>query len=348
LRLALGQIDDHDRTFVNGFLVGETEGYNRERVYTIPQEVNSRQTLTVAVQIRDTGGSGGFHGAADSMSVGIDAGDSLSLIGEWKFKTSTRLSELPAPPTAPGFDGPNNPTALYNGMIHPLVPYGIRGAIWYQGEANVNRAYQYRELFPLLIHDWRAKWDSEFSFYWVQLANFMAPANSPQASAWAELREAQSVTLREPKTGQAVIIDIGEADDIHPRNKQDVGRRLANLALRRDYGRDVQDSGPIYRAMRIDGNKIRLDFEHAEGLTTANGKPLTQFAIAGANRKFFWAQATIDGEHVVVSADNVLQPLAVRYAWSDNPVGCNLTNSSGLPASPFRTDDWPESTFNNR
>ncbi len=240
------------------------------------------------------------------------------------------------------FDGPNNPTALYNGMIHPLVPFAVRGAIWYQGESNADRAEQYRSLFPLLIKDWRAKWESEMPFYWVQLANFQQTVDTPQASDWAELREAQSMALKLPSTGEAVIIDIGDARDIHPRNKQDVGKRLALIALAKDYGKKVEFSGPRFREMKIVDDQIRLSFEHADGIKSSDGNKLSQFAIAGDDRKFVWAVASIEGDTVVVSSAEVPEPVAVRYAWADNPEGCNLTNSSGLAASPFRTDTWDE------
>lgn len=258
------------------------------------------------------------------------------------------MKEVPPRPKVPGFRGPNNPTALYNAMVHPLIPIQFKGVIWYQGEANAGRAYQYRELFPKLINDWRQKWGREFPFYWVQLASFTPATNQPAASKWAELREAQSMTLKLPKTGEAVIIDIGEARNIHPKNKQDVGKRLAWLALDNDYGFEMISSGPRYREMSIDGGNIRLKFDHAGGLRSSNGKSLARFEIAGADQKFVWADATIDGQEVVVQSDSVSEPVAVRYAWANNPEGCNLTNETGVPASPFRTDDWPGVTVKNK
>ena len=249
--------------------------------------------------------------------------------------------KVPRRPRAPrGPAHPHRPAGLYNGMISPLIPYGIRGAIWYQGESNAGRAYQYRTLFPLMIQNWRNDWgQGNFPFYFVQLANFREVEDEPGESDWAELREAQSLALSLPNTGQAVIIDIGEADDIHPKNKQDVGRRLARIALARTYGRKMTFSGPTYEGMSVENGKIRLTFGHTgSGLVAPRGK-VQGFAIAGPDSQFKWAEAEIEGEDVVVWNEGVKKPVAVRYGWANNPV-CNLYNKAGLPASPFRTDDW--------
>jgi sialate O-acetylesterase len=272
-------------------------------------------------------------------------------------KPAPRAPQAPADPAK----SPNSPSTLYNGMIAPLVPFGIRGAIWYQGESNAGRAYEYRTLFPAMIADWRKHWaEGDFPFIFVQLANFMARKEQPADSAWAELREAQAMTLALPKTGMAVIIDIGEAANIHPKNKQDVGGRLALAAETVAYGKTIVCSGPIYKSMSIEGDKIRLRFDHVGGglvakgddavivkgpggepeLQAKEGARLTGFAIAGADKKFVWADAKIDGDSVLVWAKDVPTPVAVRYAWADNPQ-CNLYNKAGLPASPFRTDQWP-------
>ncbi|MGC8784903.1 MAG: sialate O-acetylesterase [Armatimonadota bacterium] len=244
---------------------------------------------------------------------------------------------------------PWKPSGLFNAMIAPIVPYALQGVIWYQGESNAGRAYEYRTLFPAMIQDWREAWaQGDFPFLFVQLANFMAVKPEPGESAWAELREAQTMALALPKTGMAVAIDIGDANDIHPRNKQDVGKRLALNALAIAYGKKVVYSGPLYERMKREGNAIRLYFKHVNGgLTTPNGEPLRGFAIAGADRRFVWAEARIEGNTVVVSSPQVPEPVAVRYAWADNPV-CNLYNRAGLPASPFRTDDWPGVTQGRR
>ena len=237
-------------------------------------------------------------------------------------------------------NSPHRPSMLYNGMIAPIVSYGIRGAIWYQGESNAGRAYQYRALFPAMIQNWRSSWgQGAFPFFFVQLANFRQVKENPEDSAWAELREAQLMALSLPNTGMAVAIDIGEADDIHPKNKQDVGLRLALGAEATVYGMDQPHSGPIYRSMAVEGDKIRLRFDHANGGLKAKGDMLKGFAIAGQDSKFVWAEAKIDGNDVLVWSKDVQQPVAVRYAWADNPV-CNLYNGADLPASPFRTDDW--------
>jgi sialate O-acetylesterase len=272
---------------------------------------------------------------------------------EWKKAVEKAKAEGKKPPRRPnppfGPGNPHSPAGLYNAMIAPLIPYGIRGAIWYQGESNAGRAYQYRKLFPAMITNWREDWgQGKFPFLFVQLANFMAVDPEPVDSAWAELREAQLMTLALPNTGMAVIIDIGEAKDIHPKNKQDVGKRLALWALAKTYGKDLVYSGPIYKSMRTEGNKIILDFEHVgDGLVVGGGESLKGFAVAGADRKFVWADAKIEGNTVVVSSDEISEPVAVRYAWANNPV-CNLYNKEGLPASPFRTDDWPGITADKR
>jgi sialate O-acetylesterase len=235
---------------------------------------------------------------------------------------------------------PNVTTVLYNAMIAPLVPYGIKGAIWYQGESNASRGQQYQTLLPTLITDWRRQFgQGNFPFYIVQLANFMAPDVEPRDDGWPRLREAQNIAAqRVPNAGVAVTIDIGDEKDIHPRNKQDVGKRLALLALAKDYGQKIEFSGPAYKSMTVQGNSIRLNFDHAQGLM-AKGDKLTGFAIAGADKKFVWADARIEGNSIVVSSPQVAAPVAVRYAWGNNPAA-NLYNGAGLPASPFRTDNW--------
>ena len=353
LTLELGPIDDMDRTWVNGVTVGGHEAAGQwatPRRYKIPSNVIKAGRNVIVVRVLDTGGGGGIYGKAEELKLKAGgAGGEISLAGKWRYKVGYDLRKMPAQPQPPRWaNNPNAPTALYNGMIAPLIPFGIQGAIWYQGESNAGRAYQYRELFPLMITNWRQDWNTgEFPFLFVQLANFMAVDPEPVESAWAELREAQLMTLKLANTGMAVIIDIGEAADIHPRNKQDVGRRLGLWALARTYGRRVVYSGPLYKSMKIEGNRIVLSFDHVGGGLVAKDGGLKGFAVAGADGKFVWADAKIEGRTVVVSSDNVAEPAAVRYGWANNPV-CNLYNSEGLPASPFRTDDWPGVTAGSR
>lgn len=252
-------------------------------------------------------------------------------------------------------NNPNRASVLFNGMIAPLQPhpkpFPIKGTIWYQGESNFSRAYQYRKLFPALITDWRRGWaQGDFPFLYVQLPNYVAdkakpdhPAE-PEESAWAELREAQAKALSLPKTGMVVTIDVGDARDVHPKNKQDVGHRLALSALRIAYGHDVVCFGPEFKSMKIVGDEVHLDFQHVERGLVAHGDQLKGFAIAGADKRFVWAMARIEGNTVIVSARELKEPVAVRYAWADNP-DCNLFNQDGFPAAPFRTDDWPGVTI---
>ncbi len=234
------------------------------------------------------------------------------------------------------------PSSLYNGMIAPLFPYAIRGVAWYQGEGNALRADQYRKLLPAMITGWRRAWgQGDFPFLIVQLPNYGPRATAPEENAWAELREAQLQTLRLAGTGLAITIDVGEGDDIHPHNKADVGKRLALWALGTSYGRNITYSGPMYDSMATEGDRVRVRFRHiGGGLTTRDGTPVKGFALAGGDRVFHWADAVIDGDSVVVSSSVVAAPVAVRYAWAGNPE-CNLQNKEGLPASPFRTDQWP-------
>lgn len=356
LLLSLGVIDDYDVVYFNGEKVGSTgqddpNSWTVQRRYIVPGRLVKAGPNLIAIRVFDVWGYGGFRGTPDQMRLSPvgESKVSISLAGEWKFKVefARPAREVPKQPQPPV----NNwtPTALFNAMVAPLIPYAIRGVIWYQGESNVGRAYQYRKLFPALIKSWRRNWgQGDFPFLFVQLANYLERKPEPTESAWAELREAQLLTLKTvPKTGMAVAIDIGEANDIHPRNKQDVGKRLALTALAVAYGKKIVYSGPIYRSMRIEGNKIRLFFDHVGSGLVAKGGELKGFAIAGKDRKFVWANAKIEGNTVVVWSEQVPEPVAVRYGWADNP-DCNLYNKEGLPASPFRTDDFPGITVKNR
>lgn len=265
---------------------------------------------------------------------------------KWKLDAAAAKKAGKAAPKQPRKpqdyrSGQHRPANLYNGMLLPLIPYAIRGAIWYQGETNAGRAYQYRDLFPRMIRSWRADWkQGDFPFYFVQLANYMAVKPEPGDSAWAELREAQSMSLATSHTGEAVIIDIGEAGDIHPKNKQDVGKRLALWALAKDYGKNVVYSGPTFEKLTCKGSQAVVQFDSHDTALAVQGDKLQGFAVAGEDKKFVWANARIEGNAVVCESLLVPHPVAVRYAWADNPI-CNLYNQAGLPASPFRTDDWP-------
>ncbi len=343
LTLSLGPINDRDVTWFNGVRVGSRPYVMLFRKYTIPGKLVKPGKNVIVLQDLDIGNKGGIYGRPEDLKLVLDKTDSISLTGPWLFKIdpiSIDVKKLPPQPGMPSLA--NIPTVLYNAMIAPLIPAAIRGAIWYQGESNAERAYEYRDLFKALITDWRRHWsEGNFPFYFVQLANYMKIRPQPEESAWAELREAQTMALALPNTGMAVTIDIGNPTDIHPRNKQEVGRRLALIARHNVYGdTSLVYSGPLYKSMEIEGNKIRLHFNFVDGgLEAKGGGPLKGFAIAGADKKFYWAKAVIEGKTVVVSSPAVPSPVAVRYAWADDPI-CNLYNKAGLPASPFRTDTW--------
>jgi sialate O-acetylesterase len=348
LVLNMGPIDDDEITWFNGVEIGRTNGYNKNRTYQVPSSFVKKGGNVITVRVLDTGGGGGFWGEDSMYQLNIGSDQSINITGEWHYKKSLNLVDLPKSMRRPS-NPSHTPSFLYNAMIYPLIPYSIQGAIWYQGESNAGRAYQYRSLFSSMITDWRERWNQgNFPFLFVQLANFMQVKPEPVDDNWAELREAQTMALSLPNTGMAVTIDIGEADDIHPRNKQDVGKRLALNARKMVYGEKVPYSGPIYKSMEIKNNKIVLNFDFVyDGLKTNGEEKLNGFAIAGVDGKFYWADAEIRGDQVVVSSPKVENPIAVRYAWSSNPV-CNLYNSTGLPASPFRTDDWQGITFGKK
>ncbi|MCY3020562.1 MAG: sialate O-acetylesterase [Planctomycetota bacterium] len=262
---------------------------------------------------------------------------------KWKKAAAEAKAEgkpEPKPPRPPqGATSSSRPGVLYNGMVAPLIPYGIRGAIWYQGEANTGSPPKYQKLLPLMIGCWRQAWgQGDFPFLIVQLPNFMTRKGQPSESKWAEFREVQmKLALLVPKVGVSVNIDIGEADNIHPRNKQDVGKRLALNALANTYGQKIEYLGPLYQSVKVDGDKAIVSFTRVAGGLVSKGDKLVGFAIAGDDKKFVWADAKIEGETVVVSSKDVAKPAAVRYAWADNP-DCNLYSKEGLPAAPFRTD----------
>ena len=339
--LSLGMIDDDDITWVNGVEVGRTSGYTKPRRYDVPAAALRPGRNVLAIRVSDGQGGGGIYG--DPASVFVEAGGGRRpLGGGWKF----RVGQVTF-----GDDGQRInkiPTVLYNRMIHPLLQLPIKGVIWYQGESNANndaQAAAYRAQFATLITSWRREWTGaggRFPFLWAQLPNFGTPDTVPPASAgWALLRESQSAALALPATGQAVIIDVGEAGNLHPPNKQDVGRRLALVARSSVYGQRVESSGPTYLRHTVQGNCVTISFAHAAGLAARSaGGELPGFAVAGADRRWVWAHARVEGGRVVVWSDAVPNPVAVRYAWSNSPAGLALYNAAGLPAAPFRTDRW--------
>ena len=364
--LFLEGIRDYAEIYWNGKKIGSSDLTDVAHRYGIRGNLVQAGDGVLAVRIFSP------SKGAEILAKGRFQGNHVMLKGEWLAKVETALPPLegealralPVRPAATPYDPQNVASYLFNGMISPVIPYGMRGVIWYQGEGNWNRGYQYRTEFPALIKDWRAKWGrGDFPFYYCQVANFQARPSKPGDDAQAELREAQSMALALPNTGQAILIDIGEEGNIHPANKMEVGDRLARIALAKTYGRDLVYSGPVYAAMDVEADKIRLRFTHTHGgliakplagepnaapvVRNSPGGELEGFAICGEDRKWQWADAKIDGDTVVVWSTRVPKPVAVRYAWSNNPL-CNLYNGGGLPAGPFRTDDFPMISAKNR
>lgn len=335
--LNLLQIDDYDMTWVNGQKAGETYGKHNHRTYFVPKSLLKPKGNVLVVRVFDAGGSGGF-------TTSPFWGNKV-LWGKWQYKKGLSINpDEFKKPNVPSITPFSSPASLYNANIAPLTDFGIKGAIWYQGESNVDRAYEYRALFSALIKDWRRQWgQGNFPFIFVQLANHLAEVDSPQASNWAELREAQAMALQLPNTGMATAIDIGEADDIHPKNKEDVGKRLALNALKLVYGQNVVASGPMFASMSVEENKAIINYKSVGGGLVTKDKYgyVRGFQIAGEDKKFYWAKAKIVGNNVELYAEEVKNPIAVRYAWSSNPGALDLYNSKGLPAVPFRTDNWP-------
>ncbi len=356
LMLSLGPIDDFDTTYVNGTRVGgigkETpNAFQVPRCYDVPAKLVTSRSLTIAVRVFDHLGNGGIYGTGAQMLLhqSGEEGDAIRLDGTWQYRVELALEPKPwlEPPVTA--DAPSQPARLWNGMIQPLVPYAMRGAIWYQGESNADRAEQYRILMRTMINCWRDAFATELHFYQVQLAPFMQRREQPGESAWAELREAQEQLEKDLRhVDCAVIIDSGDVLDIHPRNKPLVGRRLARIALAKTYGQELEHSGPRLAAWEAGSGTARLRFSHCEGgLVAFNGPPVRGFAIAGKDKVFHWADATIDADCVILRSAKVAVPVAVRYAWSDHP-DANLMNQDNLPARPFRTDTWPGVTTGKR
>jgi len=359
-----------EAVYWNGQKIGELNyrsyrGDGSSRSYEVPGSLVKEGENILAARLFVPVGAPLFDGINFIRVGGIPQG------GAWLAKAEKAFAPLPKMTAVPKIltNQPQVKKAhalLFNGMISPIIPYAIKGTLWYQGESNANHAWEYRTAFPLLIADWRNRWaQGDFSFYFCQLPNFMKKDELPTDSEWAELRESQSLTLQVPKTGQAVLIDIGEEGDIHPRNKKDVGERLARIALAKDYGREIVFSGPTYQGMKIEGDKIQITFQNVSGGLVAKELPKTYapktgtaevpltlpspesevqgFSICGVDGKWVWADAKIEGTDVIVWSEKVSEPVAVRYAWANNPT-CNLYNGEGLPASPFRTDDFALTT----
>ena len=337
LTLRLGMIDDEDITYFNGVEIARGAGYMTPRTYTIPAKLVKAGKAVLAVRVSDFGGEGGIHGKAEELYVEAD-GKRISLAGDWKYRIGLSLKGFPPAPVSP-IQSSSYPTVLFNAMVKPWTAFPIKGVIWYQGEANVGRSEQYGDLFPALITDWRRQWRSNFPFYFVQLANFMESKKIQPNSEWAALREAQTKALKLDQVGMAVTIDIGLADDIHPKNKQEVGRRLALLALAGSYGKNVSSSAPVFQNYIIKGDKMELDFGQKQDGFQIKGTTLKGFTIAGPDRVFYSAEAMVQNGKIIVSSPKVSVPLAARYGWADNP-DCNLYGENGLPVAPFRTDCW--------
>jgi sialate O-acetylesterase len=346
-RLFLGRIVDADMVYVNGIPIGSTAYQYPQRRYTIPAGLLHEGKNLLVIKVQNNAGKGGF--VPDKPYYFFADKDTIDLKGYWQYKVGEVFSPKKSVNTsAVTFNPQSQPTAFYNAMIAPLIKYNCKGFLWYQGESNIGNQYEYEKLQAALINDWRKKWEAPNApFLYAQLPGFMEMNYSPVESQWAHLREAQLNTLSMSNTGMAVTIDLGEWNDIHPDKKKEVGERLAIAALKVAYhDKDIVHSGPLYQSSVIENNKIIISFNHnGSGLISNDGEELAYFAIAGLDKKFVWAKAkiihgNINGEldKVVIWSDEIVHPVYVRYAWSDNPDGANLYNKEGLPASPFRTD----------
>jgi sialate O-acetylesterase len=333
--LNLGFIHQEDSTYFNGKIIGNTTSQYLERRYRVPGELIKAGKSIITVRILNKEGNGGF--LKDKIYI-LNIGSSIPLAGQWQYRLGASVPPLQ---TTGQIQFSREPAVLYNSMIAPLVQYRIKGVLWYQGEANTSEPQRYATLFASLIQDWRKQWGQEtLPFIYAQLANYMPVNNAPGNSRWAQLREAQSQTLKIPKTGMAVLHDTGEWNDVHPTRKKEAGERLALAAQHVAYREELVYSGPVYKAAKIKGQRIIISFKKNRSNLIAKGGALTHFAIASTDGKFVWAKAEIVGGKIVVWNNEVLHPVAVRYAWADNPAGANLYNAAGLPASSFRTDEW--------
>ena len=336
-RVFLGRIVDADELYINGVRVGQTTYLYPQRRYTVPAGILKAGKNIFVVRVTNTNGKGGF--VPDKPYCIFSGKDTIDLKGDWQYKVGAAFN--PGTENTYSINLQNQPTALFNAMVAPVIPYKIKGACWYQGESNAGQPRQYEKLMQAQIKDWRSQWaNAQLPFLYVQLPGYMDYNYLPAESNWALLREAQLHSLAIPNTGMAVAIDLGEWNDIHPDNKKDVGERLALSAMKLAYKEDIIYSGPLHDSYAIKDNTITIQFKHTgSGLITNDNEPPSDFAIAGADKKFVWARTRIEGNTIIVWSDEIAAPKYVRYAWSDNPVNPNLFNKEGLPASPFRTDD---------
>jgi sialate O-acetylesterase len=337
-KVFLGRIVDADALYINGKQVGNTTYQYPQRRYNVPADLLKTGKNLFVIRVTNNFGKGGF--VPDKPYCLFAGKDTVDLKGYWEYKVGAVFIPNRGGGGG-GISAQNQPTALYNAMVAPLINYAMKGILWYQGEANTGRAEAYALLLPALIADWRNKWQQPTApFLYAQLPGFMEMNYLPSESSWAVLRESQLKTLSVPNTGMAITIDLGEWNDIHPDNKKDVGDRLGLLAENIVYGeKNIVSSGPLFQSAVVNGNKITINFSNTgSGLISNDGEELRQFAIAGADKKFVWAKTKIEGTTVIVWDESVATPMYVRYAWADNPDGANLYNKEGLPASPFRTD----------
>jgi sialate O-acetylesterase len=343
-RIYLGNVDKMDTVYVNGQQVGSSSWVENPRVYFARGLKPGRNVI--AIRLFNVKPNGGFLSASDTFRMVVGE-TTIPLTGEWKAKVA--VDGHPPQALPPGYESVTSMVSvLYNGMLAPIAPLGITGAIWYQGESNTERAYQYRKLLPAMIGDWRKLFgQGDFPFYIVSLPAYQARKDAPGDDSWAEMREAQAMVAKSvPHTCVAVTVDTGDPNNIHPIDKKEVGDRLGLCALAEHYGQKVPYSGPVFSKMeRLSGGALKLHFDHTDGGLVVKGEKLGEFAVAGDDRKWHWAEARIEGNTVVVSSKSVPNPKAVRYAWQSNPLA-TLFNGVGLPAQPFRTDDWPGVTIN--
>jgi len=346
-RLHLGSIDKMDTAYINGKEVGASSWVENPRVYFVRGGVLKPGRNVITLRVFKVKPGGGFLGKAEEMHLTLGDGSSVPLGGEWKGKVA--VDARPPHPLPIGYENlPTMPGVLYMGMLQPLAPLAITGAIWYQGESNVERAYQYRKLLPAMIGSWRKLFgQGDFPFYIVSLPAFQQRKDAPGDDAWAEMREAQAIAAKSvPNSCIAVTVDTGDAGNIHPVDKKEVGERLAYCALGEYYGLKIPHFGPALSSVERIPGALRLRFDHADGGLVVKGEKPGEFSIAGEDRKWHWADARIEGDTVIVSSESVPEPKAVRYAWQANPEA-TLFNGAGLPAAPFRTDDWPGITEGN-